>query len=83
MFNGQQYTGHNPDGQANRLSAENNKSSKEDHLMRLYEFTDPSHYLLPETDAAKLLKLPKTVRSDDKADVAARRPKTRKPMKTM
>ena len=45
--------------------------------MRLYEFTDPTKYLLPGIGAAELLMLPETVRTDDKPDDAARRSKTR------
>jgi hypothetical protein len=47
------------------------KSLKEDHIMRLYEFTDPSEYLLPATDAVDLLKQTKNVWNDDIPDDAS------------
>jgi hypothetical protein len=73
MFNRRRYTGDNHDRQESRSSTENDKSHKEDYIMRLYEFADPTKYLLAEIDAAELLKLPETVRSDDKPDDSARR----------
>jgi hypothetical protein len=59
------------------LSTENDKSLKEDHMMRLYEFADPTKYNLPETDAADLLNQIRNTRSDDKPVNAARRSKTK------
>jgi hypothetical protein len=54
--------------------------------MRLYEFTDPSEYLLPETDAADLLKQSKNIETVDTTDNAnphlKKRPETKKPMHT-
>jgi hypothetical protein len=51
--------------------------------MRLYEFTDPTKYLLPEIGAAELLMLPETVLVEDTADDAVRRlrkrPEAQKP----
>jgi hypothetical protein len=34
--------------------------------MRLYEFTDPSEYLLPETDAGDVLKPSKNIKTADR-----------------
>jgi hypothetical protein len=49
--------------------------------MRLYEFTDPHKYLLPETDAAEVLKQSnKTADTRDNADRLSRqKPKTKHP----
>jgi len=48
--------------------------------MRLYEFTNPSEYLLPETDAADLLK--QSNKTADTTDIANRhlrkKPETKK-----
>ena len=41
--------------------------------MRLYEFTDPRQYLLPETDAADLVKQGENIRTVDTTDTAERR----------
>jgi hypothetical protein len=54
----------NRDRRENQLSTENDKSLKEDYIMRLYEFTDPTKYLQPETDVADLLKKTKTADPD-------------------
>jgi hypothetical protein len=40
--------------------------------MRLYEFTDPTKYLLHETDAADLVKQGKNIETADAGDEAAR-----------
>jgi hypothetical protein len=40
--------------------------------MRLYEFTNPTKYLLPETNAADLHKPHEKARSDDTTDIANR-----------
>ena len=54
--------------------------------MRLYEFTNPSEYLLPETDAADLVEQSKNVQTVDTTDNAnprsKKRPETKKPMHT-
>jgi hypothetical protein len=43
--------------------------------MRLYEFTDPNKYLLPETRTADLVEQIRNVETDDKPDTVRRRPK--------
>jgi hypothetical protein len=54
--------------------------------MRLYEFTDPTKYLLPETDAADLVKQSKNIEAVDTTGNAnprsKKRPETKKPMHT-
>jgi hypothetical protein len=54
--------------------------------MRLYEFTNPTKYLPPGTDAADLLKQSKNIETADAADIAdphlKKRPETKKPMHT-
>jgi len=48
--------------------------------MRLYEFTNPNHYLLPETDAEDLSN---NIKTTDKTDIADRhlkkKPEIKKP----
>jgi hypothetical protein len=50
--------------------------------MRLYEFTDPTKYLTPETDSADVLGQGKAIKEDDSSDIANRRlrknPETKK-----
>jgi hypothetical protein len=51
--------------------------------MRLYEFTNPSNYILPETDATDLVKQSKDIKTSDTTDIADRRlrkkPETKNP----
>jgi hypothetical protein len=55
--------------------------------MRLYEFTDPTKYLLPESDAIDLLKIIGNLKTSDTADDAVRRlrkrPEAQKPSNTL
>jgi hypothetical protein len=59
------------------MMSDRDKSSREDSKMRLYEFTNPSEYILPDTVAADPSELIKTVRRDDRADDAEPRLSTR------
>jgi hypothetical protein len=81
------HIGLNHDRQENQLWPENDKSYKEDHTMRLYEFADPTKYFSPDIDTANLVKHSKNIRTADAADDALRclrkRPETNKPKNTL
>jgi len=55
--------------------------------MRLYEFTNPSHYLLPEAHAADLVKQSKNITADDTTNITNRhlrkKLETKKPTNTI
>jgi len=55
--------------------------------MRLYEFTKPSHYLLPAAHTANVLKKGKTIRGTDTTDIAdphlKKKSETKKPTHTL
>jgi hypothetical protein len=63
------------------------KSFKEDYTMRLYEFTNPTNYLLAEADAANLLNQSKNIKAADTTKIADRhlrkKPDTKKPTDTL
>jgi hypothetical protein len=54
--------------------------------MHLYEFADPTKYILPETDPADPVKQSKNINTADKSDVdlhLRKKPETKKPMDTL
>jgi hypothetical protein len=83
MFNGRQHNGLNLDRQVSRILTCCDKSFKEDYIMRIYEFTNPSHYLLPETNATDVLKKMRDIKTTNATDDAShhlkKKPATKKP----
>jgi hypothetical protein len=62
--------------------SDHDKSSGEDHIMRLHEFANPKDYNLPKPELPDPSELIGTIRRDDKADDAEPRLSTRSIFRT-